>query len=355
MIINKKGKSWWKAFFFGNQVITKGKKIFNRRKGSRENGYYFDITNQDNMRKSALKADYKENVILVQNSGLKSSNDLIEKRGLVLIKIPKTGTQTFVFSTKKFFEFSQSNEVMTNYLCWKLWPNLFMLPRINNNSPWIVGGKTFIPEQLLMIEHHFALLHPEERKALMERPLGKNKFKILMSHWPWHYNPSIYERIMISEKPFTVTILRDPARRAISSYFYNLKRQGFDQSKTSIDEFEQFLQEDYDEDFYCRWFSYPSSIDEPKYENAIYNLRNTIDIVGITERYDNFIKILNKKCGFNYEEGVVINKGNYESFSYEDLPSNTLKLLLEKTKKDRRLYDVAIERFENDCRNILNI
>jgi hypothetical protein len=315
-----------------------------------KNGYFFDTNRQSKMNNESKKDDYKKKISFSKNMTSKSSHDLIEKRGLVLIKIPKTGTETFRHLVQKSFGFSKqgdisSNNILNNILCWKLWPNLYMLPRENNRSPWVVGGKTFMPEQLLIIEHHFSLSNPSVN--LKNKSLGYHKFKMLMSHWPWRYDPSIYERIMISKTPFVVTILRDPARRALSSYFYNLTRRGINVSTATISEFELFIREKYDEDFYCRWFSYPQSANNPNYDNAIKNIQSEIDLVGITEKYQQFIEICNKKFGM-FNQNVNVNKQK-TPFSYSDLPNSVLKLLMEKTKKDRILYDVAVKRFEQDC------
>ena len=174
----------------------------------------------------------------------------------------------------------------------------------------------------------------------------------MIGHWPWRYDPDIYARIMVSKSPHTVAILRDPAKRALSSYFYNHKRLSGDTSRASIKDFADFLEYDYDEDFYCRWFCYPASPDHPDYDNAKTNLMKNISTVGIVEEYQKFLDICNYRFELN-SKNTIINKGD-KHFGVSDLPDNVRVLLYKKTEKDRYLYDIAKARFFNDYQNYLD-
>lgn len=135
--------------------------------------------------------------------------------------------------------------------------------RISNKSPWVFGGCTFKAEQMLLIEWFQSLQHESKVNikvlfkkwilffGLKSNDVIKNKFKIMITHWPWAYDPEVYSRIMVSKTPHTITLLRDPADRLVSSYFYNLKRIYGNVFKASISDFENFLTNNYDEDFYC--------------------------------------------------------------------------------------------------------
>jgi hypothetical protein len=226
------------------------------------------------------------------------------------------------------------------------WPETHLAPRTPAGTVWEVGGKVW----------------PGQVESLAGRRLHA-----LLSHWPWGYAPDIYQQVMISSDPVSITILREPAARALSSYYYSLlrghssganpmKQQKVSRmvSEATIENFEDWLS-NYDLDYYARWFSWPASQDDPSMANARKNLSERIDIVGITERYEDLVDLCHVSFGLTREyEHVNKTVDRYpfrkkkKYFGLDDLPSRVEKKLSEKTAKDRELYEVAKARFVGD-------
>jgi len=281
-------------------------------------------------------------------SPLLTKNEVIHNRGIVLIKIPRTGSQSFLRTivcscvNKKVENYHRYRleEVFDQTMSLKLWSDLHNRPEMKGvlrwdkmrkaghnlllDSPtaWDVGGQLFRERQLEII--------------------GDKKYKILMSHWPWSYKPDIYRRIMVSDNPVTITLLREPAKRVLSLYFYNFRRDA-DLTKANLDDFEAYL-DFYDSNYYARWLSYPST--KIDFSTAKKNLEEKITLVGITERFNDFVDLCHKK----------INLGQYYShvnkidspFTLDDLPERVKKKLYKKTEEDYELYQIARKRFEKD-------
>lgn len=325
--------------------------------GVMNNGYFVD-PKEKGIRSVAMAADFKE-AMAGWPKIVPTENSVINQQGMVLIKIPKTGTQTFVRLCRESFLRNkktgnpqrENREVLSNGMAWRLWPNLNMLPRVADKNPWVAGGRTFLPEQLMILEWFQNISGNTPNSDINEIPLGGQKFKMLLSHWPWAYDPDVYRRVMISENPHTIAILRDPAERALSSYYYSLKRTHSSVSPSPKD-FERFMREEFDVDYYCRWFSYPDTPDNPNYENAELNLRENITTVGTTERYNDFLRLCSLRFGLVVQEKNV-NKQT-KSFGVDDISGGMRKLLFKQTERDRSLYDIAqarlSENFENEVK-----
>ena len=277
-----------------------------------------------------------------RTNSLVGSDSILSERGVVFVKIPKVGSQSFWFTLRRWFEIESERlemdfNLLSNGRANTLWPETHLAPRTGERTVWEVGGKVW-PGQI--------------------EKLDGPKLHGLASHWPWGYDPDIYKRVMVSEQPITIAILRDPAERALSSYYYSLfrgKSGGFDKKamvkKASIKDFSAWLSE-YDTDYYARWFSWPNDQDSPDMAKAAENITSGLSVVGITEQYEDLVRYCHVAFGMCDEvrhanKTVDRFKGRKKEkyFRVDDLPDSVRQKLRQQTSKDRELYELATANF----------
>ncbi len=270
------------------------------------------------------------------------------ERGLAYSKIPKTGSESFERILEQSMEgvYGPEHLRVSNHYCVQAWPHLHIRPRVEASSIWINGGRVF--------EEQFEHLANDGRRV-----------HATYGHWPWRFDPDIYSRIMVSNDPLTLAMLRAPEARAISTYYYMLFRgpsttdpqsRDLDALKdANVAGFEEFL-DSYDGHDYARWFGWPSPAENPSMEAARENLTSRIHFVGVVEQFDRFLALCHRGFGLrktsthlNRTDDRLKKQGLPPKLRVRDLPDSVLKTLREKTSRDRELYEVARSRLEADC------
>jgi hypothetical protein len=258
--------------------------------------------------------------------------------GLAFIKIPKVGSQSFsrmlVRSLEDEAQRSQTAvKIFGNKAANSLWPDTHLASRTGQRTVWEEGGRVW----------------PGQVEALQGA-----RFHALLTHWPWGYDPDIYRSVMVTENPVTLAILRDPAERALSSYFYALYRGELGSGRSrealhgsaSIEDFDTWL-DAYDEFYYSRWFSWPRDQDHPSMERAAENLGSGVTVVGTTDLYAELVLYCHRRFGtrneVSHDNKTVKNFGvrRWKHFKVADLPDGVRRKLDARTVRDRELYELA--------------
>jgi hypothetical protein len=276
----------------------------------------------------------------------------ISERGLVLVKVPKTGTQSLdkaivsacAGEPVEAFRKYKHPAVLNNQRTERLWPRLHNFPHL---AGWTLRGHLRARSDGLLLSRRTAweaggLVLPSLQIPLMRR----QRYRIMTCHWPWRYDPKIYRRVMVSDHPIVVTLLREPLKRILSTYFYRLRRTpGYKESQGSVEDFHQYLKT-HDRSYYARWYSWPSSRNRPDKSEALRTIRERLSIVGTTDRFSDFVELLSARLGVSLE--TFNENPTRKTFGMDDLPPKTLRLLDEVSAADQELYAEASKRFATD-------
>jgi hypothetical protein len=165
----------------------------------------------------------------------------------------------------------------------------------------------------------------------------------------------------LSQSTTYITVLRDPVERTISNY-YEVKKV-LNQRKKSAElysDFHKAARMDLEEFVSSGIMSYLTfnhqvqmlansrpmgqcSVDD--LDRAKEHLANSFSVVGLTERFDETIVLMNKIFGWQVRGYSKKNVG-YTRSRAENLPESTLNLIREHNRLDLELYHFAEELFE---------
>ena len=184
---------------------------------------------------------------------------------------------------------------------------------------------------------------------------------------------------LLSRPCVYVTLLRDPLRRSVSSYFQAAKNKGghhYEAIKSGELTLEKFLIEEthksqivkwlhgcnlFDREWYGQdgkvlgeelqkeidWIFWESKVTPEMLEKAKANLRDHFMLVGTTERFSDFIFLLSRKLGWG---AVPYCRRKNQSFlskrAVEELHPDIVSGFMENSKYEQALYAYAKRLFE---------
>ncbi|MBN2776021.1 MAG: sulfotransferase family 2 domain-containing protein [Bacteroidales bacterium] len=190
---------------------------------------------------------------------------------------------------------------------------------------------------------------------LYENIIIPKQTRILYGHFAY----GIHEK---SDRPYSyMCFLREPIRRLVSMYF-NYKRMDkqfkgriFDEFSfylkdgSNIDNFEELVNFDIIHNQQCMFLTGESSKDialNPEYyaELAIKNICREFTFVGITELFDESVRLLIKKLGLESTAFVSQNFCNNKPLDFK-IPEELLPIILNKSKADVIIYNYCKDHF----------
>lgn len=168
----------------------------------------------------------------------------------------------------------------------------------------------------------------DEEKKRIEFISGHQNFGI---HRSLPHNNYIY-----------ITMLRNPIELVISFYYYVRyeKAHEFYNLFNKITLYEFATKEEFNYITCNLQTRYLSQDDNDDLESAKYNLKNYFSIVGITERFDDTVYLLEKKLDFkvnNYENLNI----NPQRPSTKEISRKIIEIIEKKNKSDINLYHYA--------------
>ena len=200
----------------------------------------------------------------------------------------------------------------------------------------------------------FTINRTKETHKFLDLPIEKkNKIKVLVGHFAFGL-----DNYMKGEFKY-VTFMRDPIDRAISAYFYNKGHSDSDvfnainSENLSLDEYLDKNIEPWSNNAMTKHFAgctleeFKGECTKEMYEKAVYNLQNSCIAVGLTERFDDSLKILQKKLKWGkleYENKNITPKRKEVS----EIKKSTLEKIGELNQYDILFYELGKEMFEKD-------
>ena len=147
------------------------------------------------------------------------------------------------------------------------------------------------------------------------------------------------------------TILRDPIDRVISEYFYVLRTPEHPFHKTLELEnisLKNYVSRKMSSTYNCQTWRLagfdlykPLPADESvMLEKAKRNINNYFSMVGVTERFDEYVLLLQRRFGWSNPFYVRENVG-FNRISKEDIDKSTLSIIEENNALDIELYDMV--------------
>lgn len=167
-------------------------------------------------------------------------------------------------------------------------------------------------------------------------------------------------RSCLSKSNVFITLLREPINRIISHYFYvrgfpgHYLHQDVTSRGLSLEEYaENPLSEELDNG-QTRLISGVTGVpiggvNRMMFEKAKENLRTYFSVVGVTERFDEFLILLKKTFGWKNCFYIQANVSKQRR-KKRKLPKGTLKMIEEKNIFDIKLYHFASEMFDEAIR-----
>ena len=177
----------------------------------------------------------------------------------------------------------------------------------------------------------------------------KRKIKLLAGHVRF----GIHEDI--PQQSTYITMLREPVERVISAYFYmrSTPNHPFHKKISQKDTFEDFLE--------TRWPGFNNGqvrmlsgvggkvkygkCDREMLETAKYNLNNFFSVIGITERFDEFLILCQRSLGYKFPLYTKVNVTKKRPLK-EQISKKALRIIEEDNALDLELYNYVKEQFE---------
>ena len=277
----------------------------------------------------------------------------IRRTGLVYVKVPRTGSESFIQSWRRTFGdgllgpghqprvFDQRRLLECHATFLRTLPPAEQPPGDRPNIVKVVASFKFASTEL----------ESNGGESFVGKYLGGHKVEFWCAHWPPRYAPEVYRQLMVSPTPVVITILRSPPDRAISEYFFRLKLGLRPGVTPGLPDFDDYISTTKTLN-YSDYFSGGAGDDAARVAAACRTIESKLDFVGLTERYDDLIAALNLRFSTNLKQ-VHINEirkvlPGVPQFTLDDLPAPTLKKLLQKTESDREIYEVAKSRFARE-------
>lgn len=169
----------------------------------------------------------------------------------------------------------------------------------------------------------------------------QKKIELVKFHMLFGYHKKL------PQKKFTyITLLRNPIERLISeSYFFRRMN-----SSPKIGDLSALYEYVTDEKYNCFKLPYIATVNlqtrliagkvEDDLETAKNNLKKYFSVVGITERYDESLYVMEKKLGWKINNYKKINV-TPDRPTIEEIPKEVIEIIKTKNEKDIELYTFA--------------
>lgn len=194
---------------------------------------------------------------------------------------------------------------------------------------------------------------PESIQRLARQPAAtRDAYRVITGHIP------LGLETLIPRRTVTVMLLRDPRERMVSNYFFIRSHAEHPRHKAFLEsdiQIEDYLLDQPDnpmtrwllstDPFNRRFLRADETVTREHLDRAIKNLETGCDIVGLTERFDDFVALVSARlkwprliyCDSNVTHGRP---------AISDLSHTAQDLLAQKTDLDAQLHAAAQARFE---------
>lgn len=190
--------------------------------------------------------------------------------------------------------------------------------------------------------------YPSLSKIISQMQSGElREFKMLCGHYPFFLGEIIFKQ------PKYIVFLRDPIARTISmiehrklktpvyrklSYEEILDNEAFVKNQLGNYQTKVFAFSGIEE---CdRDANMPLEITADNFKLALDRL-DKVDVIGITEHFDESIDLIEKKFGFEFKDRLHVNSGAYDV----QISNKVRQKIMDINKHDIALYDYAKSRF----------
>jgi hypothetical protein len=216
-------------------------------------------------------------------------------------------------------------------------PLVFLhLPKTAGTTLWLILRRQYSPRAVLRVDHAVDLPAVEEEQWSQSR--------VLLGHLAYGVHH-------FARQPDYVTVLREPLERTLSQYCHWARDKNCHWSRESdvhLSLGEYLAVEDPRTDnLQTRMLAGPEAealpfgrCDRDVFEVAKRNLTENIAVVGVTERFDETLLLLQRRFGWGLPCYVSENVGT-NRISRDDVPRDQLKQIWEMTRWDRELYALA--------------
>lgn len=174
------------------------------------------------------------------------------------------------------------------------------------------------------------------------REFAQNNKQLGIGHFGWEK-----ELVPLFEDAFKMTFLRHPVNRVISHYwhFQRSPHEGDQYLKEMT--FEEFLETRFAQNWQTQKLGggfYDENIsDVENFEEALINVSQRFQFVGITERMQQSVEILNKELSLTIPK-VKRKNVNPDKEHEKQMAEKYTDAILAKNQYDLKLYEVALER-----------
>jgi len=230
-------------------------------------------------------------------------------RVIIFLHLPKSGGTTF-------------NDIINQQR--QYYPDLCMLGTCNNNGFYL----------------HLDELSTEEQKRI----------EILFGHIFF----GIHKQL--PQPNFTyITFLRHPIERIISSYYFHREFPNTKDLFQSMTLYDYVTNPDWNYNLWLSTANLQTRMLAGKIEEDLETARNNLiryfSVVGITERYDDSLKVCQKKLGWEinaYEKRHVVPNRP----TLEEIPDEIIEIIKSKNEKDLVLYQFANKLLDKQIKSI---
>lgn len=216
--------------------------------------------------------------------------------------------------------------------------------------------KRFQPQELIIFYDQGT---KELIKMLQEMPLERQKeIKCIAGHYVFGIH-----RFYHARPPAYITLLRDPIERVISHYCYVLRQKSHYLNKKMIKDhlslkeyIKNQLSVELDNGQTRLLAGLGHSADFGKCSRAMLdkakaNLAEFFPVVGISERFEDFLKLVNRKLGWEIPAYENRNIGK-NKLQVEELDTETLEIIKENNRLDLELYQYVQSHFTSELDDI---
>ena len=192
--------------------------------------------------------------------------------------------------------------------------------------------------------HIFKQMFPGSEKISFYKYLNvgiKENLKVVMGHV--YYGVHTF----LTQKNYSyITLIRNPIHLTISLYYYVLSDvNNYYYPFISTMSLYEFITSDlYGPNLQTRMLN-GHNIDD--LDSAVHNLKNNFSFVGITERFDESLKVLNKLFNWNVDDYTLENITPNKPL-ITDIDPNIIDLIASKNKNDFEIYKIANEILDNE-------
>jgi hypothetical protein len=243
------------------------------------------------------------------------------------------------------------------------------IPKTAGTTLWLILRRQYSPPAVLQVESDAAAaaLTPEQLRSV----------RVLMGHFSYGSTPPL------PHPAEYVTMIRDPVERMLSSYSHLARvmrdappvdnpaqsrvllpawlvwnppsdiKNSLIIPKDRLPTLDEFFASGFNEpdNRMTRMLAGPDAMalpfggcDERVFDQAKHNLLEGIAVVGVTERFDEMLVLLQRRYGWNSPLYVKENVGG-NRLRREEAPPEVLQQILDNSVWDRKLYEIASARF----------